>query len=257
MNQTRSGQHLIAKWQRLVPGPFVRWVTRPRWETHGVERVTSQPPPRGTILVANHRSFFDMFVTLSVLFIEYGMYDRLFFPVRAPFFYTNPLGPLVSGLFSGFAMWPPVFRDERRSELNPIGVQQILEVLQEPGSCVGMHPEGTRNKGDDPYTFLPARPGIGQMVKSAHPETLIVPLFLNGLSNDFGHQVRLRLSPKLRAQEPPLRWVFGEPIPAGELATTGTAQEIANVLLNDRIGELAEEERQIAAGQRAREAHSS
>lgn len=250
MNQTPAGRKQVAAWQREVAGPFVRWVTKYRWELHHLERVQAVTPKRGTILVANHRSLFDMFVTLSVLFIEHGMYRNLLFPVRAPFFYTNPLGPVVCGLFSGFSMWPPVFRDERRSALNPIGIRQILEALEEPGTCVGMHPEGARNKNDDPYSLLPARPGIGQMIQQAHPETLIVPLFMQGLSNDFALEVRRKLSPRLGAEAPPIRWVFGEPATAGELARIGDAATIANHLLDERIGALAEEARRIASGAR-------
>jgi 1-acyl-sn-glycerol-3-phosphate acyltransferase len=248
MNQTPGGRKLIAGWQRGAAGPFVRWVTKYRWELHHLERLRRVVPQRGTILVANHRSLFDMFVTLSVLFIEHGMYQNLLFPVRAPFFYTNPLGPVVCGLFSGFSMWPPVFRDERRSELNPIGVRQMLEALEEPGTCVGMHPEGARNKSDDPYSLLPARPGVGQMVQETHPETLIVPVFMHGLSNDFALEVRRKLNPRLGAEAPPIRWVFGEPIPAAELARIGDARTIANHLLDDRIRALAEEARRIDSG---------
>lgn len=247
MNQTPTGRNLIAIWQKGAAGPFVRWVTKYRWELHHLERVQAVVPKRGTILVANHRSLFDMFVTLSVLFIEHGMYRNLFFPVRAPFFYTNPLGPVICGLFSGFSMWPPVFRDERRVELNPIGIRQILEALEEPGACVGMHPEGARNKTDDPYSLLPARPGIGQMVREAHPETLIVPVFMQGLSNNFALEVRRKLSPRLGAEAPPIRWVFGEPVTAGSLARIGDAPTIARHLLDDRIGALADEARRIAS----------
>lgn len=251
MNQTVRGQQVIAAWQRSVPGPFVRWITSFRWEAHHLERVTGTPAPRGTLIVSNHRSFFDMFVTLSLLFIEHGMYRNLFFPVRSNFFYTNPFGPFVDGFFSGFAMWPPVFRDDRRRELNPIGVQQILEVLAQPGSCIGMHPEGTRNRGDDPYEFLPPKPGVGQMVHETHPETLVVPVFMTGLSNDITLEIRRRVLPGLRATAPPIRWVFGEPMPAGEIARLGDELAVADFLLNDRIRALAEESRAISQAGKA------
>lgn len=245
MNLTPRGQAAIAAWQRLAPGPFVRWVTKFRWEPHHLERITTRRAPRGTLLVANHRSFFDMFVTLTLLFIEHGMYRNLFFPVRSPFFYTNPLGSVVGGLFSGFAMWPPVFRDERRRTLNPIGVQQILQVLSQPDSCIGMHPEGTRNRGENAYEFLAPKPGTGQMVRETHPDTLVVPVFMKGLSNDIGLEIRRRIAPRLRREAPPIRWVFGEPMPAGEVARVGDDLAIAEFLLNDRIRALAEESREL------------
>ena len=241
LNQSPAGQRGIAFWQKHAAGKFVRWLTKARWEIQGVERLQARPAPRGTILVSNHQSFFDLFVTLSVLFVEYGMYRNLFFPVRSSFFYTNPFGPVVSGLFSGFSMWPPVFRDERRSTLNPIGVRQLLEVLEQPGACIGIHPEGRRNPAEDPMAFLPAKPGIGHMVLDTHPDTLIIPLFINGLSNDFLEQVVMRIVPHRRRNATPIQWVFGDPMRAGDLREKGDAQAIADYILNEQIGNLAAE----------------
>jgi 1-acyl-sn-glycerol-3-phosphate acyltransferase len=241
LNQSARGQRGIAFWQRHAAGRFVRWLTRERWQIQGLERIQAAPPKRGTILVSNHRSFFDMFVTLSVLFVEYGMYRNLFFPVRATFFYTNPLGPFVSGLFSGFSMWPPVFRDSRRTTLNPIGVRQLLEVLEQPGSCIGVHPEGRRHSHADPSVFLPAKPGIGHMVLDTHPDTMIVPMFIEGLNNDFMDQVWMRVLPARRRNATPIRWVFGDPIRAGDLREKGDPQAIADYILHEKIAELASE----------------
>ena len=257
LNQGVAGQRAIAGWQRSVAGPFVRWLTRARWNLHGLERVKAKPAPRGTILVSNHRSFFDMFVTLTVLFVEHGMYRNLFFPVRAPFFYTNPFGPVVSGLFSGFSMWPPVFRDERRTHLNPVGVQQVLEVLEQPGACIGLHPEGRRNPDSDPYSLLEARSGVGQMICETHPETLIVPVFISGLNNDFRAQVLMRILPSWRRKATPIRWVFGEPLRAADLRKKGDAQEIADYLLHDQIRKLAEEAREREYGPPAQRASAA
>ena len=254
LNQSPRGQRGIAFWQKHMAGPFVRWLTQARWDLHGLDRVKAIPAPRGTILVSNHRSFFDMFVTLTVLFVEHGMYRNLFFPVRAPFFYTHPLGPVVSGFFSGFSMWPPVFRDERKTFLNPIGVRQVLEVLEQPGSCIGLHPEGQRNVDENPYSLLSAKAGVGHMVRETHPETLIVPVFISGLNNDFLDQVLMRVLPSRRKAATPIRWVFGEPLRAGDLCEKGDAQAIADYLLHAEIFNLAEEARARDGGQPTRRA---
>jgi len=169
------------------------------------------------------------------------MYRNLFFPVRSTFFYTNPLGPIVSGLFSGFSMWPPVFRDSRRTKLNPIGVRQLLEVLEQPGSCIGVHPEGRRHSNADPSVFLPAKPGIGHMVHDTHPDTIIVPMFIEGLNNNFMDQVWMRVLPARRRNATPIRWVFGDPMRAGDLRELGDAQAIADYILHEKIAELASE----------------
>ena len=64
---------------------------------------------------------------------------------------------------------PPV-RCTRRSTGRPSGarstttaLEKMVEIVKQPGNVLGMHPEGTRGKGDDPYTFLPAQPGVGKL----------------------------------------------------------------------------------------------
>ncbi|MGH9941903.1 MAG: hypothetical protein ACRD9R_06040, partial [Pyrinomonadaceae bacterium] len=49
------------------------------------------------------------------------------------------------------------------------------------------HPEGTRNKNPDPYSFLPPKPGIGKIIKDANPQ--VIPVFVAGLGNDLPRQV--------------------------------------------------------------------
>ena len=52
---------------------------------------------------------------------------------------------------------------------------------------IGFHPEGTRNLSDDPYSFLPAQPGVGKLIKDAAPQ--VIPVFIAGLGNDLPKQV--------------------------------------------------------------------
>jgi 1-acyl-sn-glycerol-3-phosphate acyltransferase len=157
----------------------------------GLEHVLAAQPPRGTLLVANHRSFFDLYVVSAALFRHTKLLERMYFPVRSTFFYDHPAGLLLNGIMSGWAMYPPILRQPERSEWNKYATARIAELLQAPGNVVGFHPEGTRNKTDDPYTLLPAHPGVGQLIYAARPT--VIPLFIHGLGNQFLHQIKTGL----------------------------------------------------------------
>lgn len=174
-----------------------------------VERVLDLNPDRGVLLCANHRSFFDMYLTMLVLYHRRCRWlERIYFPVRANFFYENPVGVLINCVVGGGAMYPPIFRDPAKSKWNEDAVDRICRFLQEPGTVVGMHPEGTRNKTDDPYTLLPAQPGTGQIVLKARP--IVVPLFILGVDNDFVGSIAKTWQPNSHLTEPVIL-TFGEP----------------------------------------------
>lgn len=233
---------------RVVSKNWITFVTRNLLEINDIEPLQELDPPRGVILVANHRTFWDMFVASAVLYRHVKWMEKIVFPVRADFFYTNPVGILLNASIAGFGMWPPVFRDERKPLLNPTAVQQMSWILARPGTVLGMHPEGTRNKGDDPYTFLQARPGVGYLIKDAHPDTVIVPYFLNGMSNDIAGEIRRNFRKEGERGEN-FRFWWGTPIRVGDLDRSKPAREIATEILAI-IGELAEKDRaqQIAQG---------
>jgi 1-acyl-sn-glycerol-3-phosphate acyltransferase len=103
---------------------------------------------------------------------------------------------------------------------------------------VGFHPEGTRNKTDDPYAMLPAQPGAGELALKARPA--VVPAFILGMTNS----VWTELKANLRGERPVIA-VFGEPIALPEMpAETRLShhKRFADVL-NERIAALGEEER--------------
>ena len=154
----------------------------------GLEHVRALRPPAGVLLVANHRSFFDMYVLSMILFRETDLLGRIYFPVRAEFFYDHPAGLVVNGLMSGWSMYPPVLRQPARNDFNDYTMARIVELLAQPGTLVGFHPEGTRNKTDDPYTLLPAYPGVGQLIHAARPT--VVPAFVLGMGNQVVRQIR-------------------------------------------------------------------
>ncbi|MCZ7679658.1 MAG: 1-acyl-sn-glycerol-3-phosphate acyltransferase [Sandaracinaceae bacterium] len=135
------------------------------------------------ILVANHRSFFDFYVVSAMIYWRTRLPRRVLFPVRADFFYDHPAGVALNFVIANMAMFPPVLRDPKRRAFNRYSVARCVAELATPGTVMGLHPEGTRNKGDDPYSLLPAQPGVGQVVLGA-PRARVFPVFLHGVTND-------------------------------------------------------------------------
>jgi 1-acyl-sn-glycerol-3-phosphate acyltransferase len=185
---------LLPYLQRGVGQAWIYHATKRLCSVEGLEGTLALMEPsepggrrRSILLVANHRSFFDLYVITARL-VRAGMKNRIVFPVRSRFFYDRWLGLLVNFLMSFLAMYPPLFRDRRKASLNLACLDELAWLMCEGDVFVGMHPEGTRNLGTDPYTLLPARPGIGRLVHTARVP--VVPVFINGLSNDVVQQVR-------------------------------------------------------------------
>ncbi len=229
--------------QRTVGQAWIRGVTARLRHVHGLERLPSWDPTSSVVCVANHRSFFDLYVTTAEL-VAQGLPHRILFPVRSSFFYDNPLGPVVNGAMSFFAMYPPIFRDRRRAALNVASLDELASLLRGGGFFVGMHPEGTRNKNDDPYTLLPAQSGVGRVIHKAR--ATVVPVFVNGLINDFVRQVTGGLS----GRGQPIHMVFGAPIELGALLDAPESPRAYRRIAErcaEEIAALGEEERRLRA----------
>lgn len=202
-----GGQRLALFWQRRALIPFVGRVVSARLRVHGLERVTALPPDARILLVANHRTFFDLFVLGFILWRRGGLTQRLNFPVRANFFYEHPLGLATCMFMSGGTMFPPFFRQAEKKAFNRFSLEVLIEKLRTPGQLVGFHPEGTRSRSGDPYTLLPAQPGAGELALKARP--LVVPAFITGLTNSFAGELRSR---------EPIVAVFGDPVRLPEVS---------------------------------------
>jgi 1-acyl-sn-glycerol-3-phosphate acyltransferase len=240
---------LIRGLQRTIGQYWIRAVTARLRHVHGFHRVPPLDRPGSIVCVANHRSLFDLYVTTAEL-VARGLPHRILFPVRSTFFYDHPLGPLVNGAMSFFAMYPPIFRDKKRSALNLASLDEVAGLLRSGNFFVGIHPEGMRNKGTDPYALLPAQTGVGRVIRKSG--AAVVPVFVNGLSNDFVHQVAGGVTGKA----PPIHLVFGAPIDFGPLLglpqTPRTYKQIADRCVEE-IAALGREEKEIrAAGRLAR-----
>ena len=237
-----AGASLGALWQRYVLEPlFVLLIFR-RLVVRGLEHVEAIPRDVPVLLVANHRTFFDLFILGVILVRRWPKRWRPSFPVRANFFYENPAGLLICLLLSGGSMFPPFFRKTRSKAFNRFSLTIVLDKLRRPGNLIGFHPEGTRNKGTDPYQLLPAQPGAGEVALKARP--VVVPAFINGLSNKLWREVIANV----RGRNPIIA-VFGEPIElSGFPAETRLAHhKRCSDLFCAHIAALMEEEKRIRA----------
>jgi 1-acyl-sn-glycerol-3-phosphate acyltransferase len=210
----------------------------------GLENVEQTDARKPLLLVANHRSFFDMYTVSSVLFRRTNRPIKLFFPVRAKFFYTSPLGWLVNLVMGWWSMYPPFFREEKEAkkrEFDKFSMRRLIQICSEGSeNVIGFHPEGKRNLGDNPYDFLPAQPGIGKVIYLAKPQ--VIPVFIAGLGNDLPKQIL----GNWKGGES-IRIHFGETIDFSEFYEKSdrlrTHKEIADFLMS-KIGELAETDKE-------------
>jgi 1-acyl-sn-glycerol-3-phosphate acyltransferase len=226
--------------QRAIGARWITACTRNLVELHGLERLPAFDLAQSFVCASNHRSFFDMYVITGWL-VKRGLRHRIAFPVRDDFFYDSPLGLLVNGAMSFFAMYPPLFRG-RLAAANLASVGELVWLLRQGGTFTGVHPEGTRKKDDDPYTFLPAQSGVGKLIHAARVP--VIPAFINGLGNDLPRQI----AGNFDGSGTRVIVVFGEPVDYGELlgrpASSRVYKAIAERTL-EAIGELGREERRL------------
>ena len=191
--------------QRVIGSTWIDVCSRRVRHIIGRERLPEMKPEDSFVLVSNHRSFFDLYVVFGYL-VKHGLPQRIVFPVRSKFFYDHPLGMVVNGAMSFFAMYPPVFRERERAALNIATLDEVVRLLERGGTAVGLHPEGQRNKSGDPYALLPAQSGVGRIIHGA--KVKVIPIFINGLINDMPKQVYGNLTGKAD----PIVIAFGKPV---------------------------------------------
>src|SRR3954471_16394009 len=124
-------KHFMTFCQRHVGSLWIYLATYNLMNVFGVENVENSDPTRPLVLVANHRSFFDMYTVSSVIFRRTRRPLSLFFPVRAKFFYDNPLGWFVNFVMGWFWMSPPFFReqkDARKREFDKYSLERLTQL---------------------------------------------------------------------------------------------------------------------------------
>jgi len=225
--------------QRHIGSLWIYLATYNLMNVYGLENVERTDVEKPLLLVANHRSFFDMYTVSSVLFRQTKRPMKLFFPVRAKFFYDSPLGWFVNLAMGWFSMFPPFFREDReekKREFDKFSMRRLVDICSHgTAHVVGFHPEGRRNLSDDAYNFLPAQTGVGKIVMASRPQ--VVPVFIAGLGNDLPKQILRNWcgGEKIRIH-------FGEPVDLSAFYekrdSLRTHKEIADFLMQ-KIGELA------------------
>ncbi len=245
---TRPGAKAL---QRVFIEQFgARWVSACMsnlLQVHGLEHLRAASPVGGAMLAANHRSFFDLYVVAAIMWNEKLPWNRRhYYPVRSNFFYESWAGLAVNLVMGGGSMYPPIFRDPDKAALTRASVEEVTELLREPGVVVGVHPEGTRGKGPDPYDLLPAQPGVGQMAFKSG--ATVLPVWINGLSNDFARQILSNFRAGGR-DGTPIHVVFGPPVDLSDFAGMNgrptVYKRVSDRILAD-IRALGEVERTLA-----------
>src|ERR1041385_3729916 len=214
---------------------------------YGLENVEAIDHSRPILLVANHRSFFDMYVVSTTLFRKTKWQKQLFFPVRGRFYYQNPVGMFVNLIMGWWSMYPPFFVTGKdpapaKRPFDKYSMRRLVQLSREgAGNVVGFHPEGTRNKNDDPYAFLRPQPGVGKLIMEAKPQ--VIPVFIAGLCNSLPRQIARNWN-----HEEVIRIHFGPQLELTEELRKPdrlrTHKEIADLVMR-KIGELAENDRRM------------
>ncbi len=230
--------------QRHIGSLWIKIGTYNLMNVFGIENVENSDSKRPLLLVANHRSFFDMYVVSSVIFRQTKRPVKLFFPVRGKFFYNNPVGWFVNLVMGWWSMYPPFFRESKQAqkrEFDKYSLRRLIQICAEgEAHMIGFHPEGKRNLSDNPYEFVPAQPGVGKIVMEAKPQ--VIPIFIAGLGNDLPKQIMGNWTggEKVRV------W-FGEQIDLSEFYeqrnSLRTHKKIADFLM-EKIRELGEKDRE-------------
>ena len=247
-NETVLGKQLQTLWLDRAVYPMVRASISRRTYVDGANWMRDWRPERGTLLAANHRSFFDQWLLMLTLWTgELKFFENIFFPVRANYFYETKAGVALNYLMGGGSLYPPVFRDREKASYNKHALERVVAFLSDPRSLVGVHPEGKRNKNPNPYELLRAQPGVGQMVLQGRPH--VIPAFVNGLSNSFFETVRADFRKDIR-RDNPIIMVFGEPLDYSEFTEqkprAALYKKCSDRIL-ERIRELGERERELRA----------
>ncbi len=187
MNQGRW-KRLWTFCQRTIGAGWIRLATYNLMRVYGLEHLQTVDAERPLLLVANHRSFFDLYTVSTALFHRAKWRRPLIFPVRSELFYDSFLGIFVNFVMGWFSMYPPFFKANEKRAFDKYSMRRLTELCREgSGYVIGFHPEGKRNFDPNPYSLLPAQPGLGMLVKQAQPQ--VMPVFVAGLGNDLPKQI--------------------------------------------------------------------
>ncbi|MGQ0646196.1 MAG: lysophospholipid acyltransferase family protein [Gemmatimonadaceae bacterium] len=192
--------------QRFIGALAVRFLTRNVVRDHGFAHVADAFRRGAILFVANHRTYFDMFIVSSLVHRRLPGRKRLFFPVIGQYYYQSLGGMALNQLFAFWSMFPPLFALPSHADVDRYALDLLCDLCARgPGYVLGIHPEGGRNLDPDPYSFMRFQPGAGRIIHAARP--IVIPVFLAGMHTNVGVQVRRNWS----GGEPVRVW-FGAPV---------------------------------------------
>ena len=215
-----------------------------RFHVHGTEHVRVLKRTDSVLMVCNHRTFFDFFAICYAIFSRGRGWWRVFFPVRKRFFYDRISGGAVNMLMGGMAMFPPIMRSREKIAFNDYSIRRTVEELAVPNTLIGIHPEGTRNKTDDPFTFLRLHAGAGRIALAAE-NAVIQPIFVLGLSSQMRSEIYKNwFAPKAW----PVHVWFGEPVDLQDLREKEDSPQVhmeATRRIMDHVESLAQQHKAL------------
>ena len=135
--------------QRHIGSLWIKISTYNLMNVFGIENVERSDVSRPLLLVANHRSFFDMYVVSSVIFRQTTRPVSLFFPVRGRFFYDNPIGWFVNLVMGWWSMYPPFFREAGEGEkrkFDKYSLDRLIQICTEGHAHLIGFPPGRQAK---------------------------------------------------------------------------------------------------------------
>ncbi len=202
---------------RYLVGGTIHLVFRARYEN--VEVLDNLPEGRGVVIAGNHSSYTDP------MFVFDGIWPRrVRFMAKGELFTHAILDHLLAwtGVF-------PVFTDARGRK----AIKRAIACLRR-GEHIGIFPEATRVKYDDPRVIEPSE-GVALIAKMA--DTLIVPVGIKGTVDISPHGSKLLRFPKvvLRFGDP-IDWHDYKDLGKNEMLTEVTAETMRRV--RDLVADL-------------------
>ena len=226
--------------QRNLGARLIYRIVRRYTVVHGLEHMESADHERPILLIPNHRSYFDLYVSGSIFVMQLPWVRRIYFPVRGRYYYQSLGGMLVNGTAGFWSMFPPLFATARHQAFDKYSVELLASLCREgAGTLVGIHPEGGRNTDPDPYSFRKLQPGAGRIIHSARPQ--VIPVFIGGLGNSVSRLFTNNWNPTQ-----PIRIHCGAPLDLESfyaLPPKGSTYKAIVEFAMARVGELGEEDR--------------
>lgn len=226
--------------QRLYGASLVNLVMRGRIADTGWHHVEDAWTKGAILFVANHRTYFDMFVVSTLLHRRLPGRKRLYFPVLGQFYYQTLRGMALNQLFAMWSMFPPLFALPTHAASDAYALDVLTALCARgPGHVIGIHPEGARNLDEDEYSFLRCQPGTGRIIHAARP--IVIPVYVAGMHSSVPVQLR-----RAWREGKSARVRFGAPVDLTEEyalpAKGSTYKRIVDAVMG-QVRALAEEDR--------------